>query len=204
MGAGFLDELIRSRRSIRKFTGDPVDRSQIVNILDTAVYAPSNNNRQGWKFYVITNRELIRSMADIVDEELEAVSCQEGVIGDLMKGYSANFTLFREAPAVVVCCFSKPAGFNFSLFRVTDQNRHFTGELISLAMLMQNILLLAHERGLGSLVMTAPLIGEEGIRRLLRVPGKFNIGGFICLGHPAHQPCAPVRRDVSQVAEFLE
>lgn len=51
------------RRSIRKFTDEPVTEEQIEGILRAAMAAPSACNQQPWCFYVVTNRELIQQLS---------------------------------------------------------------------------------------------------------------------------------------------
>jgi nitroreductase len=51
-----LDDVIRSRSSVRAFRPDPVPRAQLVEILETARAAPSNFNSQPWRVYVLTGK----------------------------------------------------------------------------------------------------------------------------------------------------
>ena len=51
-----IDQIIRSRRSIRAFTSQAVDNELLKNILETASYAPSGTNTQPWKVYVVTGK----------------------------------------------------------------------------------------------------------------------------------------------------
>jgi len=51
-------ELIKTRRSIRKFTGEPVSDETIDKIIETGAWAPSGLNNQPWKFAVIRDNEL--------------------------------------------------------------------------------------------------------------------------------------------------
>ncbi|WP_319507144.1 nitroreductase [uncultured Methanolobus sp.] len=55
---------ILSRRSIRKFTDEPVDTEDIKTILEAGRWAPSGLNNQPWKFIVIKNKETMRELAD--------------------------------------------------------------------------------------------------------------------------------------------
>ncbi|MGC9529441.1 MAG: nitroreductase family protein [Candidatus Bipolaricaulaceae bacterium] len=55
-------QFITRRRSIREFTGDPVDRSQLEVALQAAMAAPSARNSRPWEFVVVTDRERIRSL----------------------------------------------------------------------------------------------------------------------------------------------
>lgn len=52
-------EAIRTRRSIRNFTGDPIPRHDLETIIDAARLAPSGHNEQPWDFIVVTDRGMI-------------------------------------------------------------------------------------------------------------------------------------------------
>jgi nitroreductase len=52
-------EAIRKRRSVRKFTGDPIPRADLEKIVDAGRVAASGNNRQPWEFIVVTDLEII-------------------------------------------------------------------------------------------------------------------------------------------------
>lgn len=51
-------ELIKTRRSIRKFTDKPVSDELIDKIIEAGTWAPSGMNNQPWKFAVIKNKDL--------------------------------------------------------------------------------------------------------------------------------------------------
>lgn len=55
-------EAILSRRSIRRYTGEPVPEPAIETLLAAAMSAPSSKNRQPWQFVVITERSLLREV----------------------------------------------------------------------------------------------------------------------------------------------
>lgn len=52
-------EAIRKRRSIRRYTGAPIPRSDLEAIVDAGRLAASGNNRQPWDFVVVTDRATI-------------------------------------------------------------------------------------------------------------------------------------------------
>jgi nitroreductase len=56
-------EAIRKRRSIRKFTQDPVSDEALNQILESGVWAPSGKNNQPWKFAIIQDTVLKESLA---------------------------------------------------------------------------------------------------------------------------------------------
>lgn len=52
-------EFITKRRSIRQFTGDPIERERLEALLKAAMAAPSANNKRPWHFVVVTEKEKI-------------------------------------------------------------------------------------------------------------------------------------------------
>ncbi len=56
-------ELINTRRSIRRYTEQPVDDTQLLKLLEAAMNAPTARNLQEWKFVVIKNKELQAKIA---------------------------------------------------------------------------------------------------------------------------------------------
>jgi len=58
-------DAILTRRSIRKYTSDPVSDDVIEELLKAAMYAPSAGNEQPWHFVVIRDREVLDRIPDI-------------------------------------------------------------------------------------------------------------------------------------------
>lgn len=56
-------DAIMSRRSIRRYTGEPASPEQIEAVLRAAQAAPSANNQQPWRFIVLTEREALAAAA---------------------------------------------------------------------------------------------------------------------------------------------
>jgi len=54
-----LIEVIFARRSIRKYTPEPVSEGNIRTMLEAAMAAPSSSNRKPWHFIVVTNRAIL-------------------------------------------------------------------------------------------------------------------------------------------------
>lgn len=62
MAKGLIDTIF-SRRSIRKYTKEPVSEEEIKTILEAAMAAPSASNRKPWHFVVVTERETLNRLA---------------------------------------------------------------------------------------------------------------------------------------------
>jgi nitroreductase len=203
MDPELLFELLKTRRSTRKFTEEPVPRESILKLIEAARWAPSNHNRQGWKFLVYDNRQEIRSLALRVEE---ALGRKIEKLPSLATAYAAGLvryaTLFSEAPALVVVLHKKPTAISAPMLEDIPHPMLASGEVLSAAMAAQNLLLTAHAIGLGACILTGPLMAPEGLEAL-PVPPGFEITCLVALGYPAETPNAPRRKELEQIVEFI-
>jgi nitroreductase len=58
-------EVIRKRRSIRKYISKPVEEDKLQKILEAGRWAPSASNKQPWHFVVIRDESMRKKLADI-------------------------------------------------------------------------------------------------------------------------------------------
>lgn len=57
-------EAIRTRRSVRVFTGEPVKREILVELVRAAMQAPSAGNQQAWQFVVVDDRQILKRIPE--------------------------------------------------------------------------------------------------------------------------------------------
>lgn len=57
-------QIIFARRSIRKYTSEPVGAADVQTLLEAAMAAPSASNRKPWHFVVVTERATLNKLAD--------------------------------------------------------------------------------------------------------------------------------------------
>ena len=61
-----MNELIESRRSIRKYqAGKPVTKEQLKQLMSAAMLAPSARNSRPWEFIAVTNRKILDEIIKI-------------------------------------------------------------------------------------------------------------------------------------------
>lgn len=60
-----LNELLRTRRSIRKYQWKEVEKEKIHTILQNALLAPSSRSRRPWAFIVVTDRDVLQKLSKI-------------------------------------------------------------------------------------------------------------------------------------------
>jgi nitroreductase len=59
-------EATKGRRSIRKYTQEPVSEEQVMQILEAGRWAPSRGNSQAWKFIVLKNAQGLKDLAEAI------------------------------------------------------------------------------------------------------------------------------------------
>ena len=197
--------LMRDRRSIRRFTSRPVNRQQIEQLLEAVSWAPSNHNRQPWRFLVMANPVHIGELAVAIRAELN-LKLQElpTVAAGYVQELEHHATLFSGAPLLILVLHKRPLSMAAPLLVGVHNPDLVLGEPLSAAMAVQNLLLAAHALGLGACVMTAPLLVPEAITRQVTLPAGFELTCLIALGYPAEAPTAPRRKCLAQIVEYLD
>ncbi len=74
-------EAIRKRRSVRKYTEEPIPRKDLEKIVDAGRLAATGNNRQPWDFIVVTDREMIERLK-VAAEWMEKAAAIIAVVMD--------------------------------------------------------------------------------------------------------------------------
>ncbi|MFN8529910.1 MAG: nitroreductase family protein [Anaerolineae bacterium] len=183
MDAMFSSALF-DRRSIRRYTNQPVPHEVLESVLQAAIWAPSAHNRQPWRFAVVTDstvkEQLARRMGDQLRLDLQADSAPEAVIAaDTARSYAR----ITSAPAVVILCLSMQDMDSYPDAR-RSQNE-WVMAVQSTAMAGQNLLLAAHAAGLGACWMCAPLFSPLTVSAVLELPDDWQPQALITLGYPA-------------------
>ena len=206
-----LHDLMRTRRSVRRFRPDLPDRTVIESILASAVTAPSASNKQPWRFLVVENRDLIGRMAAAVREAVDRIAVAvEPQFEAAFRSYGDYFTRFELAPLVIVAL-SQPLTLLTTLTgpRLADDDRQRVvvmerdSGLIGTSMAMQNLLLAAHAAGLGASGMTGPLVAADRIREILRIPEAWHIAALVPVGYPDEEPVPTARKSVVHVTRWV-
>ena len=198
-----LLQLIKSRRSIRRFSERTVSRDDLQRVFEAARWAPSNHNRQPWRFLVVEDRHRIQALAQSVSQHLAVRLMSLPAVASAYAGELGNHaTVFSGAPVLLVALHKRPVSVSAALLEGLAQPTLVSGEPLSVAMAVQNLLLAAHALGLGTCVLTAPLLVPEAIAGVLTLPAGFDATCFIALGYPAVSPEAPRRKSLAQIVDY--
>jgi F420 biosynthesis protein FbiB-like protein len=197
------EELLSSRRSIRRYSQLPVPRELIQSLLRTAVSAPSAHNRQPWRFLVVERNEDKDKLAKAMGALLRADRSHDGDDAQAIEADVArSYARLTGSPVLVVVCMSM-----IDMDRYPDAKRVQAERVMAIqgtAMAAQNLLLAAHAAGLGACWMCAPLFCPNTVHETLELPGDWEPQAIITLGYPAHSGKPFARRALHEVVQFRE
>lgn len=166
-----IEECIRTRRSIRKYKDQPVDWDLITRILDAGKFAPSAGNIQNWKFIVVRKEEVRKKLAKA----------------------SFDQDWMEQAPVHIVVVAEPDKAERFYGAR---GERLYT--IQNCAAVVQNMLLVANELGLGSCWVGA--FDETKVKRILNMPENPVPQAIITIGHKDEEPDMPPRVEIEHTA----
>jgi nitroreductase len=194
-------EAIQSRKSIRGFKPDPVEKSIIEEILEVAVRAPSAMNTQPWEFFVITGDvlntmrktlvEKLKSGAPMKPDHLVVGWPQESIYRNrqvaLAKEIFKLMDIKREDKAKRAWWLER--GFRFfdapvAIIVTADKALSESGPLFDIGAVVQNICLAALKHGLGTCIEDQGVLYPEVARELAGVPESKRIMIAVAMGYP--------------------
>ncbi len=177
-------ELIKSRRSIRQYTGEPIPRTTVLRLVEAATWAPSAHNRQPWRFAILTEAADKARLAGAMGQRLRADRTADGDDpADIERDVARSYARLTGPPVLIVVCLSMVDMDHYPDPRRAGNER--TMAVQSTAMAAQNLLLLAHVEGLAACWVCAPLFVPDLVGETLELPGDWEPQGAITLGKAA-------------------
>jgi nitroreductase len=165
-------DIIKERRSIRKFQRKEIPEKIIDKLITALIWAPSAGNLQSRKFYFVFNQE--------IKEKLVKAAFGQDFIG--------------RAPLVIVGCSDDKISWRYgergkNLYSICD-----------VAASIQNMMLLAHSENLGSVWVGA--FEEKEVAKILNLPDNLRPIVIVPVGYPAEKPLAPARVSKAEATVF--
>ncbi len=193
-----VQALIQGRRSIRRYTAQPVPPETLERLLTAAVWAPSAHNRQPWRFVTVTAAETKQRLARAMADRLRADRLADGDALEAVEADAARSQArITGAPVVVAVCLTLADMDAYPDAR--RQNAEYLMAVQSVAMAVQNLLLAAQAEGLGACWMCAPLFCSEAVVGALGLPAEWQAQALVTLGFPGSAGKPAIRRPLAEV-----
>jgi nitroreductase len=215
-----LKEAIQNRRTIRDFLPEPIPRAIIEELISDALWAPSWKNAQPWEMLVATGEILERfkkenkeallagktSMPDIpIPKSLpdpfqrryaglnrqvyEALSIDANDTKGRIQYYAQMYALF-DAPALILIVLDKKLSVEYAM--------------LDIGLFVQTLCLLAHERSLGTAILSAVVHCPDIVHRVFAIAANKLLVVGIALGLPRKDvPVNTFERTRGELEEFV-
>ena len=202
-------EVVKGRRSIRKFLPDPVPEKDIKEMIRIGTLAPSAGNKQDWRILAVVNQELKNRMKDEVQKKLYSIAEHAGEKNP--KSYSNRHSsiLFADAPVALVVLTRPYRGKMDELMGVCGYAEaeidylRMRPDIQTIGGFVQNILLAAYSLGYGSCWMVAPNTARHELEKLLKVEQPWSIAAIVAVGRPVKEPASKEVKPLSEVLEII-
>jgi nitroreductase len=174
-----LMDMIKGRRSIRRYQDREIPEADLRAILEAVQWSPSWANTQCWEIVVVKDKE----MKERINETLSATN-------PARKG-------LPDAPVVLAVCGK------------TQSSGYYKGEastklgdwlMFDLGLATQSICLAAHSLGLGTVIVGS--IDHDKAKEVLGVGEGYEVVALIPVGYPAKDSPAPKRREISEFTHY--
>ena len=181
-------ELLKNRRSVRKYKDEPVSRELMTEIIRLSQFAPSWSNFQIARYNVIDNRDLIEDIAD-----------------NCVQGFVYNMKTIKRANGIVVLSYvtgesgSLAGKVENSEKTVSDNN----WECFDAGIACQQLCLAAYAKGVATCILG--VINNEAIAQKIDLPKNEKVAAIIVYGYEdGEHHNAPERRNIDEVLRFID
>ena len=202
-----LKDAIQNRASVRSFTNEPVNPDDLKEMVRRAGLAPSENNHQPWKFYAITNKELLVKLAQSVTRKIREIPASESKYAYLVKSQmELSATFFKQAPSVIALVMTPSEtiwekGINIPHDEL--KKMHNYPDLQSAGAAIQNILLTAVELGYGACWMSSPLTARKELENSLGIQEPWSLTAFVAVGKSALEAGHSNKKSLEEIFELI-
>jgi nitroreductase len=210
--AQVLDDLVFQRRSVRKYKSDPLPPSWVEAMLRCAHQAPSPSNSQPVRFVHIVSPHLKDALKEaLVSGHRRFIERHRAMHGPArLRNWINAYLRFAEfmfsAPVLLaVGTYTGTEGFSSKLAAAGLMDapvRHALDVDMTVGLALNGLLLKAQSLGVGSCILTAPLVFIEGVEDLLHLE-KIAVKCFVTLGMAAERPKSPGRIPLDAVVQVI-
>ena len=181
-GEELLRKTIFSRRSVRRFTGEEISNEELRLILKAGANSPCAHHKRPWKLVALAKEEVkgqvVESMNQLLRQDMEQKGFSKQVIEQ--KAQKARQNLL-SAGALILLFVKKPEKAN-PLEKKKDTEYFLALQSVTLA--GGQMLLAAHQLGLGACWYAAPWFCGELLREYAGLSGQYEAVGMLAVGIP--------------------
>lgn len=191
---------IYDRRSIRKFSSRPIDERDLLELMDGAAKAPSSKNSQPWKYVIVTGN----SKNEMLDAYRRGLA-REGARDDCPPRWERYLAaaahtgdIMEQAPVTVLAV--NPLGRGLDAPQTLEERVLEICSIQSISASIQNLLLAATDKGIGSLWICDIYFAYPELSAWLGEEGQ--LVAAVALGYPEESPAPRPRKPLEDILRW--
>lgn len=176
-------ECIKTRRSVRRYTDEPISDEQIMELIEIAKQAPTWKNTQTVSYVIVRDAEKIAKIKD------------EGVLGfeHNQKTLDKCQTLVLLVQKTGICGYEKDGSFSTS--------KGAGWEMFDAGIAAQTFCLAAHEMGIGSCIQG--VFDDQKVGEIIGLEEGKSVVALIPIGKPKFIPDPTPRKETADLVKFI-
>ncbi len=179
-------ELLKERRSVRNYKDEVVSKEVMQKIMDATRFAPSWANYQVARYTFITNPEKIsqlitRGVLDFTYNIATLKKAKNVAILSVVNGKSGKLDIEKEGFAT---------------------SKDGIWEVFDAGIACQTFCLAAHAHGVGTCIMG--VIDDKELAQIADLPAGETVAALIVYGYPAETVAPTPRKEVEEIARFID
>ncbi len=210
MDYNYLLDLVKKRRSIRRFKPDSIPDNDIEKIIDAACWAPSGFNMQPWEFVVIKKPELRNKIVDYISDIRPLTRNMEMTREDWMgkpwrmKGLTEKNMDYTTAPVYILLLGDPRTNIGLPVFIREDEGLRQMIYYSGLANAFLYMHLAAATLGIGTQWVSITHTGyvQSMIKQLIGIPSELEVFDMIVLGYPEMEPRPKLMRNREEMIHY--
>ena len=195
-----IREAVTGRRTVRRFTDEPVDGTAVRRAVAAAITAPAPHHTTPWRFVLVESAEtrtrLLDAMLAAWNEDLRTLDgWTDAQVGTRVR----RGDVLRNAPYLVVPCLVMDGSHDYPDARRAAAEREMF--VVAMGAAVENLLVTLSGEGLGTAWVSSTMFCRDTVREVLALPEGWDPMGAVAVGHPA----APAPERAPRDAEaFIE